>query len=216
MVVANNLNELLMSSSYLNYVLNECNKLAPEYLNMINYLPHTPPESVIGGGDNNNNTQSNHHTELSKQSFNYLIGRAVLTNHSYNKAKELETNGSLNTNNYNNLKKQQQNDPANEEDEDRAFKEIDDLYEYVRSGILPEYLKVDPNPPPSKGALAKHNNDVETEKDHSELFDVSAATNTRKTTAHHRHLNQPKNNTFENIPGNSSFRIKKEPINKVT
>lgn len=31
--------------------------------------------------------------------------------------------------------------PSDEDDEDRAFKEIDDLYEYVRSGILPDYLK---------------------------------------------------------------------------
>ena len=37
--------------------------------------------------------------------------------------------------------RQRLNIPSDEDDEDRAFKEIDDLYEYVRSGILPEYLK---------------------------------------------------------------------------
>lgn len=53
MVLATNLADLLAQSNYLNLVLAECEKLAPEYLNMINYLPHTPPASVIG--ENNQN-----------------------------------------------------------------------------------------------------------------------------------------------------------------
>lgn len=48
MMLATNLSDLLNHSNYLNLLLNECEKLAPEYLNMINYLPHTPPASVIG------------------------------------------------------------------------------------------------------------------------------------------------------------------------
>lgn len=48
MMLATNLPDLLNHSNYLNLLLTECEKLAPEYLNMINYLPHTPPASVIG------------------------------------------------------------------------------------------------------------------------------------------------------------------------
>ena len=53
------------------------------------------------------------------------------------------------------------------DDEDRAFKEIDDLYEYVRSGILPEYLKAQvsvstaPAPVPAIAQPA-HNNNTDT------------------------------------------------------
>jgi hypothetical protein len=53
MVLATNMPDILSYSNYLNLVLSECEKLAPEYLNMINYLPHTPPPSVIGEGNLN-------------------------------------------------------------------------------------------------------------------------------------------------------------------
>lgn len=172
------------------------------------------------------------------------------------------------------------------DDEDRAFKEIDDLYEYVRSGILPEYLKPatynetlatasinsrskivsqtdvtpstmpnnsqDHSSPPNQSHLPSssqehnhhhhirntfhnvnaHHNSLQNQnlvssvtavtttvsgggngcvggggggdetRDHSELFDVSTTTNTKKT-----YKMSQKNS--ENVSGSSSFRLHK-------
>lgn len=187
----------------------------------------------------------------------------------------------------NNKIKNEYNEYNDEDDDiDRAFKEIDDLYEYVRSGVLPEYLKSANNNEtlgttsinsrskitPQECAMPSIANNSQQEhsspalsgnipstkelnnnrnmfqnnnnhhhshhhhhslqnqnlvssvtavtttvsggggnsggggdetRDHSELFDVSTTTNTRKT-----YKMSHKNS--ENISGSSSFRLKKE------
>lgn len=270
------------------------------------------------------NRNCNQHSSNQQQTcFNYLIGRAVLTNnthggnhnhhsHTHNQSRqqqqskyymksktpqtaiygsvtEIRTNNNFEDSeahteeNNNNNENNEVNNENDNDDEDRAFKEIDDLYEYVRSGVLPEYLKSTHNneavytttinsrskiashtglAPSSAANLTQehssplqshqlsssqdhhhHNNNhkqhqsfyqtlnnhhhVQSQnvvssvtavttavsggngnggndetKDHSELFDVSTTTNTRKTYK----INQ-KNS--ENVSGNSSFRNKK-------
>lgn len=98
-------------------------------------------------GGNHNLYPSHHNQNQSvKQQSNFQ---------SKNKISQGAVNASGNENRENNDKnyyefKSPENKRENDEfynefneddDEDRAFKEIDDLYEYVRSGVLPDYLK---------------------------------------------------------------------------
>jgi hypothetical protein len=130
-LVADNMGKILKQNGgygYFKHVLNECEKLTPEYSNMINYLPQPPPQSLI---DNFNQKY------FSEAYNNHLIGRAILVNKHNNSSSNFTNN-----NNYSDSDRKNKSS-SNNEDENRAYKEIDDLYEYVRSGVLPDYIKID-------------------------------------------------------------------------
>ena len=137
-IVADNMGKILKQNGeygYLKHVLNECEKLTPEYSNMINYLPQPPPQSLI---------DSFNQTYFSEAYHNHLIGRAILVNKHNNSSSNFNSSNNNNNSINSNTDCDRKNKSPNiNDDENRAYKEIDDLYEYVRSGVLPDYIKID-------------------------------------------------------------------------
>ena len=112
MHIADNMPELLQRSSYLQSILKDCKKLAPEYHDMIFRLPQTP---------NFENSTS----FINNPFPNSSVGRAVL----------MESNTRKNSTPF------CSGESFNEKDEETAYQEIDSLYQYVRTGILTDYVE---------------------------------------------------------------------------
>jgi len=152
-VRAQNIRSLISESMYLRIILSECKLLAPEYSDMIYNLPETPPQSVIGVDVLN--------TGMIQSCVKNLIGRtgAAVVERSFNQELKESSQASLNArklqeralntsvecegrNNKGNGGGERENaDDGNSQ----IYKEIDDLYEYVRTGVLPEYLESEAN-----------------------------------------------------------------------
>ena len=147
---ARNLNNLLDNSNYLKLILDECKILSPEYSDMIHNLPETPPELA---------SDSNHlNTGIIQSCVKNLIGRTSLfdksgTNFKNNtpssssrKLQDQFLNLSIEGDNQSRPDERSYEDelPGHHEisieDDDIIYKEVDDLYEYVRTGVLPYYL----------------------------------------------------------------------------
>ena len=135
-------------------ILSECKLLAPEYSDMIYNLPESPPASVIAEANVLN-------TGVIQSCVKSLIGHTCLVDRSLVNLKENSQvslsarrlqeqllNLSLTECNENSRSvSKQEATPTEEqnaftaEEEDRAYREIEDLYEYVRTGVLPAYLE---------------------------------------------------------------------------
>lgn len=150
---------LLKNSNYLRMILNECKLLIPEYSDMIYNLPESPPASVIAEANV-------HNTGVIQSCVKSLIGHTCLVDRSFVNLKENSQvsisakrlqeqllNLSLDCNETRSVSKQEAGAGAGAaavtmeeqamftaEEENRTYQEIDDLYEYVRTGILPTYL----------------------------------------------------------------------------
>ena len=144
---ATNMTHLLDTSNYLRLLLKECKLLAPEYSDMINNLPEPPPES----SSTNSNALS---TGIIQSCVKSLIGRINLVDNSFvnlkensssslnpKKLKEHIFNINIESENTCNLSTERNN--FDKEEENKTYKEIDDLYEYVRTGVLPEYIQIE-------------------------------------------------------------------------
>ena len=127
MVRATNFEQILDHSDYLKTILNESERLSfRETLNGIESFK----DSIF-----DSSSQKSHDSIL-----NNLIGRAVLTS-----AKNDFSNEAFS---HNHTSRNSQlfcvDDVYDEKNQEQIYKEIDDLYEYVRSGVLPNYLKSEP------------------------------------------------------------------------
>lgn len=147
---------LLKNSNYLRMVLDECKLLVPEYSDMIYNLPESPPASVIAEANV-------HSTGVIQSCVKNLIGHTCLVDRSFANLKENSQvslsarrlqeqllNLSLDCNDTSVSKQEtvtgtdvtmEEQAMFNAEEENRTYQEIDDLYEYVRTGVLPTYLE---------------------------------------------------------------------------
>jgi len=149
-VVSQNIRNLISDSTYLRILLNECKILAPEYSDMIYNLPETPPLSVIGVDALS--------TGIIQSCVKDLIGRSETSKPGV-MDKKMQVEKALNLSvEYERAYASNKIDGEVEkevpdDDNSQIYKQIDDLYEYVRTGVLPEYLEDEANG--IKGMLLK-------------------------------------------------------------